>query len=233
MAVIGNLLYVHVPKTGGISTLRYLHAVSGGQGLWPMSEDWPFPAEHVPVSAVPKYTGRSIDSFDLIIACIRNPWEQQLSHWLHWRDAYARGGRSVVEMTAAMCHDMTSWLLEPLSDYRVWWEHCLTGDGTMHINELSETAQRLGDYYHWWLQDEEGRLPDTLRFVRFDDLAAGVKALVPSEHDFPHVNRSPKRDSAQHYTRNSLKLVAKRFFYTLNGLFSETFTPPQPQEPRT
>ena len=233
MAIVGNVLYVHIPKTGGISTLRYLHAVSGGKGLWPMTDDWPFPSEHVPVSAVPKFTDRTIDSFDMIVATIRDPWEQQLSHWLHWRDSYARGGRSLPELTAALCHDMTAWLLEPLSDYRVWWEHCLTRTNNLHVNDLTAAAQALPDYYRWWLQDEDGQLPDTLRLCPFDNLENAVKELVPSDHEFPHVNGSPARDTAQHYSANAIRLVQDRFRDTCAGMFSAAFTPPEPQEPRT
>jgi hypothetical protein len=231
VAIIGNVLYVHIPKTGGISTIRYLYAASGGKGLWPMTPDWPFPSEHVPVSAVPTYTGRNIDSFEMILATIRDPWEQQLSNWLHWRDSYARGGRGLTELTAAMCHDMTSWLLEPMSDYRVWWEYVVRGT-KLHVNDLSAMQSTLPDFYRWWLQDEDGKLPDTLRLCPFDNLEAAVTALVPSDHEFPHVNTSPARDTAQHYSANSILLVQERFRETVGGMFSKKFTPPEPNEPR-
>ena len=102
-AYSGDVLFIHIPKTGGTAVKDYM-AQCGS-----ISTEG-FSTGHVRLIDTVKATGRPVDSWRVIIAAIRDPYAQQVSQWRFWADRYARGQRHADDIRAASSPDMTSWL---------------------------------------------------------------------------------------------------------------------------
>lgn len=219
-----DVLFVHIPKTAGMSVRAYVrdnspkdtaYQVSGREGL----------VDHVPIRDIPLWTERAIDSFKLIVAVVRDPYEQQLSQWWHWRDGYARGGRTLVEYTAAIRPDLASWLLEPYAEYSTWYEAHLKplhmgnrpASHAQHLEQVTQAVRAYGYYEYWLTTGADRELPPNLLIIPFDDVAWRVpQALAPYMRDdaateLDHRNVSRKRDARQYHTNWSVSIIEQRF----------------------
>lgn len=212
MIYSADVLFVHIPKAGGLSARKWLfgnlpgardqEGTPGGNG---------FPVPHVPLRDVERWTGRPLNSFKLIVAIVRDPYEQALSQWVHWRDGFARGGRHPCEWAAGMYGQLHHWLLEPLSDWRFWYEGQYGG---LTEPAAYESMQQTG-FYEWFLQP----FPGNLTVLRFGDFAQRLPELCAPHlkaeaTPFPHENRSVQRDARQYYNGLSVKQVRDRFRWT-------------------
>lgn len=218
-----DVLFVHIPKTAGISVRQYMRDNSPPGEAYQLSSEDGY-VDHAPLRDVEQWAGRALDSWKLIVAVIRSPYEQVLSQWWHWRDSYARGGRTEVECNAALCPDLQTWLLTPYGDYPTWYESVLLPkhrDGTPPptdagaIHKASAEVRQLG-YYEWWLK-VDGELPQNLLTVPFTDVSTRLpQALAPYMKDdaageLPHNNRSRRREARKYHTHLSMEVCEARF----------------------
>jgi len=95
-----EVLFIHIPKTGGWSVKNYMkeHLRDVLLPDDPLSN---LPIGHVRLQDIERFTGRAPDSFHLILAVLRNPYEQQISQACFWAMRYIEGGRHV--------HDVATW----------------------------------------------------------------------------------------------------------------------------
>lgn len=218
-----HVLCLHIPKTAGISCRQYINDWSPDGTAYQLRKGDGY-VDHLPLRHVEGWTGRRLDSFELIVAVVRNPFEHALSQWWHWRDGYARGGLSEVEMTAALANDLTSWLVMPYSDYPTYYEavlyprHASRGVPPQQANELQAIAARVRQqgYYEWWLRLED-EIPDNVVVIPFHEVNTRFPEVVrpfmvdgaPAELD--HRNKSRARDMRQYQTLLSIEIIEARY----------------------
>ena len=215
MAVFSDdVLFIHIPKTGGWSAKNYLKQAVPGV-LLPEEHDYPFPIGHIPLRDVERFSGRSPNSFQRIVAIVRNPYEQQLSQWLFWRDRFARGGRHPHDYGAAIWPDITPWLMDTVAcDFHVWYEEAVPG--ATKTTATRNGYRDFGGYYRYWLELPDGTMPDHLAIVRFEEMTeafpAAVREFADPEVEFPHLNAGPKRAGTRDYfTPLAMQLVERKF----------------------
>lgn len=226
MAVFNDdICFIHIPKTGGWSAKKYLKAAVPGI-LLPEEHDYPFPVGHIPLRDVEKFSGRSPDSFERIVAVVRNPYEQQLSQWLFWKDRFAQGGRHFHDYAAAAWPDITPWLMDTTAcDFHVWYEEAI--EGATKTVATREGYEEFGGYYAYWLA-VNNVIPDNVVLVKFEELSDAFPKAVAEWADpdvsFPHLNPGPKRGDTREYytTRLAAQLVTRKFAWTFDvGLYEE------------
>lgn len=214
MVVSDRLLFVHVPKTGGISCREWLVDNVPG-AIHPLTDKRSQIAEpHLPLRHVEETTGRTLDSFDRIIAVIRDPYAQQLAMWSHQRTQYALGGRHPLQMAAATKPDIEAWLRDRACDWRFWYEIQRSGMTSEGWRAAETVVSEIG-YYEYTLA-VNGELPPNLVLVDFANLARGVAQaaapfLVPDPSPFPHHQRTELRSARPFYTPLALQLIAQKF----------------------
>ena len=222
MAVFSSdLLFLHIPKTGGWSAKHYLRDNVPGM-TFPKDHDDPFPIGHIPLRDVQTFSGRAPDSFERIVVVIRNPYDQQLSQWMFWRDRFARGGRHVHDIHAALYPDLTHWLLDPMCDFHVWYEETV---GQARKTVATERGYNdFGGYYRYWLE-VDGEIPPNVVVVRMEEIETAFPAAVadyarPDPAPFPHMNAQPKRAETQaYYTPLARRLVEEKFTWAFAGYY--------------
>lgn len=224
MAVMNDeVLFIHIPKTGGWSCKNWLKANVPGIKM-PDEHENPFPIGHIPLRDIERFSGRKPGDFEKIVAVVRDPYAQQLSQWQFWRDRYARGGRHPHDLIAAMYPSLMHWLLDPNSDFHVWYEETI-GDRT------KTTAKKLGyqdfgGFYPYWLANEDNTFPDNLELVRFEQLEAfpGMFAdYVEGEPgEMKHLNPGPKTgDTKEYYNAVAVQIVERKFRWAFeSGLYT-------------
>ena len=79
-----NLLFIHVPKTGGKSVEAYLKSLSGGQALFhPRKQDiFPCSPQHMHAEMLELLFGESYVQYSFMV--VRNPYRRFVSEY-HWR----------------------------------------------------------------------------------------------------------------------------------------------------
>jgi hypothetical protein len=160
------VLFIHIPKTGGWSVKNYMREHLPDV-LMPDDPRSKLPIGHVRLQDIERFTGRSPDSFALILAVLRNPYEQQISQACFWAKRFMRGGRHVhdintwrhvfaerVETRAAECiwsHDafafepgdfnLTGFVSDPRCDFHVWYEQHFAFEPGQSTAEQQATRQ--------------------------------------------------------------------------------------------
>lgn len=200
-----DFLYLHIPKTGGISHRDWLEKNFKARSC---REDG-FPIGHIRAADIKEVTGRDPRDFPKIIAVIRDPFDQQVSQWLHWLNRFQQGDRHVCCFGAA-CHDnMDGWLRDPYSDFDLWYLQHL---GQEHEKGgLARWISPSPGYYHFWLQ-VEGRIPENLHLVWFENMAQEWAQAFQDDTPLPILNRGPKKEPLNTYlTDFSRMLIMKKF----------------------
>ena len=238
-----DVLFIHIPKTAGISCKQYMEA-NLPDVLWPKPEDEEavkaskLPIGHIPLRDIPGLTGRSLDSWERIIAVIRNPYEQQVSQWNFWRDRYARGQRHMHDSAAAAHPSIHTWLDEsgtPGVDFHIWYAHRFhPGENWVEAPRGDGTYNFWGGYYRFWLFDEDGRKPPNLTVLKAEDMnqtfpAALAPWIAGAPPEMPHANRTAHADYTEYYShpeaervRKSLAIVEEKFRWTFDeGLYEK------------
>ena len=201
MLISDDVLFLHVPKTGGLSVTSYLienlkGPISLSRGLKARprkTADWPYAdiaarlsefrgGRHESLRRAAKVLagqGRQLSDFKLILAVIRNPYDLEVSHYEHQRKPKVvkrRGDRTEAVAAAA------------------------TGDFT-HFAKVApyygKLPARIERYYTL-----KGETPANMQLVRFEALSDSVPGLVApfsfNRGAFPHHNvssgRRPYRD---------------------------------------
>lgn len=161
-----DVLYIHVPKTGGWSVKNYMREVLPDV-LMPDNPESRLPIGHVRLADIERFTGRSPDSFRLILAVIRNPYEQQLSQACFWGERYLAHQYNCLAsyfvhgtMPEPHVHDTNTWkhVTEPKQTalrYIQWREHVSGGKFPWQpgdINMLGFASDQSCDFHVWYEQ---------------------------------------------------------------------------------
>jgi hypothetical protein len=198
-----------------------------------MPDEAGFPVGHIRLQDVPRFTGREIDSFKLIVAPVRDPWEQQVSQAAYWATRYLEGSRHVHDvstwrhvsemivhediMRCAMSCERFSWQPRHINmtgfvddmrcDFRSWYaQH--------HGAGVKDYEQE--DYYRWWLT-YNGEIPDTVRLVGVGCFNTHLPQLLQpfAEHELPRLkqlNTSSHQDSVMlFYTSLAVDAIHTKF----------------------
>lgn len=228
-----RLLFVHIPKTGGTSIKRYLwDHLPGVRGQRPASwgddfDSGGLPIGHVPLRDIERFTGRTPDSFERILAVIRNPYEQQVSQWLFWRERYAIGHRHPHDLCAASHSDVNGWLEDPLCDFHLWYEERFSdGDPAWRKSRLPEERYATwGGFYPYWLADKTGRFPDNLQMLEFSTLAddfPGAVADFTEAAELPRMNAATLRFPVPaYYSQRGAALVEMKFPWAFGTVYGK------------
>lgn len=181
-----DVLFIHIPKTGGTSFKDYMAANLPGMKIPdPRDDDWnqtsKLPIGHVPLRDIEAFTGRPLDSWDRIIGIIRNPYRQQVSQWWFWHKRYAEGDQHPNSVHAAMHPRIHTWLLEPECDFHIWYEQRFHADSPLVKKPPSAVTgyEGWGGYYKYWLTVDE-EFPPNLHILKMEELdTTGPAALAP------------------------------------------------------
>ncbi len=210
-----DVLFIHIPKTGGTSAKRYMAEVLPDL-KWPRTATWfmladgadkvtaehhekaratvegsRLPIGHVPLKDLQRFTGRAPESWDRIIAILRNPFEQQVSQWWFWHTRYAEGDHHPSDIVAGMHSRFGSWLRDPYADYHRWYElQQFEDDEPMKTKPEADPAPR--GYYRWWLE-VDGEIPPNVVTLKMEEMATTLPAALAPYCDgvmpeVPHVN---------------------------------------------
>ena len=191
-----DVLFIHIPKCGGTVVKEYLHTHLHNV-KWPRNAHWfagrdgriePTPADeqraaktvedsklpigHIPLRDIPNYTGREIESWERIVTVIRNPYHQQISQWLFWRDRYAMGYNHANDVHAAMHPRFDSWVGTPDADFHIWYEQRKSIQ-TPLVKRPPSTENdyaNWGGFYPYWVGVGDS-IPDNVVLLRQETLA--------------------------------------------------------------
>ena len=171
MLLSDDVLFIHAPKTGGISVVEYLAwNLPGRKVLFrPGGRGHPRPLErardllrqvsyadgdrHAPLTAAADQlhaVGRSLDDVRTVLAVIRNPYDLEVSRFAFYAQSYHRG---LSELARS-------------GDF----ERFCRGAGYPW-----GPPQPIEDWYTL-----DGEVPANMRLLRFEVLGAGIKSTIPS-----------------------------------------------------
>jgi SAM-dependent methyltransferase len=207
-----DVLFLHVPKTGGTSMTRYLLEVL------PPPVHYTRPAgveeDYAQRDGVVHIIGRrhetlpdavdllrkydlTLAAFKLILAVIRNPYSLEISRYHYLREGHPEdAGR---DQQLALTRDFPAFAAES----------SFTVDG-----------HGLDSYFYW-----EDRLPENLTIARFESLEGDVKQAlhsvgIASDHTFHWMNRSRHDDFSSYYTEKAENAVYDKYKWVFDaGLY--------------
>jgi|GEM_PF-5577030 len=239
-----DVLFVHIPKTGGTAVKRYMMKVLP-DAVWPnprneaMSAASKLPIGHVRLADIERFTGRPLDSWKLILAVLRDPYEQQLSQWMFWRERYAKGQRHIHDMVAALYPDLTGWLQDPRCDFHVWYQQYVGYPNLISQQALARSAAPEGEnryadfggFYRFWLE-VDGKIPEHVTTIDMHEIDERMPKLLEPfakpgaiEAEIEHVNVGRHDVNPMvYYTAQAAKLVEDKFRWTFaEGVYPRWF----------
>ncbi|MEM7139529.1 MAG: hypothetical protein AAF548_00755 [Actinomycetota bacterium] len=194
-----DVLFLHVPKTGGISItdhlLEHLNGSVSYTAEQPAKQAYGASFAHgrrhelmVEAQAFFQARGRSLEDFEEIFAVMRNPYDLEVSryHYLQKGHEIDRG----IAQDLAMEGDFTAYLED--APFFGWSPPNIAG------------YYRIGE-----------RIPANLRILRFENLAAEINTrmnahLDPDRGVLPHRNSSERDAYARYYDGRSEQLCYER-----------------------
>ena len=235
-----DVLFIHVPKTGGTSTTFYLLGVLPE----PIYYSHPFRDEVLPNRAIVEITGRRHESlaeardvvadygfdihrFPLILAAIRNPYDLEVSRY-----AYLRAGlpwERGEDLELALASDFERFAVKSQHRGGHWWG----SDPETHAALGFDRNDRNGHPYPDDLATFytlDGEIPENLRVIRFEHLAGDlIDALrtigIDGGGEVPWFNRSPHDDYRSYYTRRAEEAVYDRYRWAFDRGFYPRLDP--------
>lgn len=218
-----DVLFIHIPKCAGWSVKKYLQKVLPDV-LMPDDPRAKLPIGHVRLQDLFRFTGRDPKSFKLILAVVRDPYEQQLSQWQFWRDRYAQGQRHLHDVVAASCPDLTTFLEDPRCDFHVWYEqHYAYQPGVqLAVREYPAVPagrnryQDFSGIFRYWITVDD-EIPENVHVLRAETLDEELPEILcdfdPAIRsvDVPRLNTSPHgTDVRAYYTPRAAQLVEEK-----------------------
>lgn len=225
-----DVLFLHVPKTGGLSVTRYLldtlpkplaitHPIYD-DGLDRRGITQVDGARHESMAEardILRALGRDIPQFRMVMVGMRNPYDQEVSRY-----AYLRQGHhweSGPEQDLALASDFETFAIGNCQAGGRWNQYGLEG-GRPRPNEIR-------DYYML-----DGALPDNLTVIRFehlaDDLLGALAAIgIVGAPEFPWDNRSDHSAYATYYSPAAEAAVYDRYRWVFDQGFYGRLRPAQ------
>jgi hypothetical protein len=236
-----DLLFIHVPKTGGMSTSGYLlDVLPKPVYLSHPAEVW---NDDLPARDVVQLVGRrheslpeardvvarhgfAVDRFPLILATIRNPYDLEVSRYTYLRIGYhwERGP----EQSLALASTFEEYAVKNEQRGGLWQTEELTihdaaalGDGTP-----PDYPNELKDFYTL-----DGRIPPNMRVIRFENMVPELIDALRSigiegrETDVPWVNKSHRDDFRAYYTPRAEEAVYQRYRWVFDQGFYPRLDP--------
>ena len=223
-----DLRFIHVPKTGGMSTSVYLlETLPRPVYLSHPEEVW---NDTLPKRGILQIVGRrsetlaearevvarygfDVGRFPLVLATSRNPYDLEVSRYAYLRIGHA--WEHGPEQDLAFSSTFEEFAVKNQQRGGSWATDAVTThDAVTRAAEAArpEYANELKDFYA-----PDGSPPDNLRVVRFENLAAELLAALRSvgiegrAADFPWVNRSREDDFAAYYTPRAEEAIYHRY----------------------
>jgi hypothetical protein len=211
-----DLLFVHVPKTGGASVSKYLLKVLPKPVYWTHPEAGETPSNpgvvHIRGVAhesleeardVIQEYGYDIAEIPLILAVLRNPYSLEVSRYAYLKKGYIWDRGNNQEL--ALYEDFESFAIK----------------STDH----GGPGMSLQTYF---LLD--GRMPENLRVIKMENLAEGVKEAlrtvgIETTDDFPEENVSEHDPFLSYYTRAAEEAVYQRYKWVFDEGFYKRIDP--------
>jgi hypothetical protein len=230
-----DVLFIDIPRTSGRwSVKQYLHDHLPDV-LMPDDPRSKLPIEYVRLQDIERFTGRRPESFETILAVVRNPYEQQLSQMAFWAKRFLQGGRhvhdvntwryvaaDVVNEDLAKCifdpvafefqprHlNLTGFVPDPRCDFALWYmQHYGFAPGQRPTEQEAAriTNRELVDgRYNFWLT-VDGKIPSNVVTLRAERL----------EHDLPRLigPMAGEELPPPEYLNTSPHSLTTRDFYT-------------------
>ncbi len=235
-----DLLFIHVPKTGGMSISGYLlEILPKPRYLSHPAEVW---NEELPARGVVQIVGKrhetlpeardvvarhgfAVERFPLILATIRNPYDLEVSRYTYLRIGYhwERGP----EQELAMSSTFEEYAVKNEQRGGIW----QTQELTFHDAALGDAAppdypNELKDFYTL-----DGRIPPNMRVIRFENLVPelidALRAIGVEGHeaDVPWVNQSRRDDFRAYYTPRAEEAVYARYCWVFDQGFYPRLDP--------
>lgn len=241
-----EILFIHIPKCAGTAVKQWLFEnFDGMQGQDPRNptetaQAAGIPIGHIPLRDIERYTGRKPESFKLIFAIVRDPYDQQLSQWLFWADRYRRSGRHVHDICAASHPTIDTWLQDPGCDFHLWYEDRFNPQEALVERAGPENGYAgFGGYYLYWIS-VNGEIPQNLKVVDYDRVAEDLPKMLASFKDgelapLPFVNTGTARGPTQeYYTPDAALMVEQKFQWAFANLYQRWVWPgkPEVEQPR-
>jgi len=232
-----DLLFVHVPKTGGLSATGYLLDVLP-RPVWLSHPIWDasLPARGVvqidgrrhetlaEAAAITARRGLPVERFAAILATIRNPYDLEVSRWAYLRQGHQweRGP----EQELALASPFEEFAVKNEQRGGGWATAALArfDGGAPLVGTTRDRRRRPGELREFY--EIDGRIPGNLRLLRFEhlaeDLAEALRELGvdTGAAPFPWVNRSARGDYRAYYTPAAEAAVYRRYRWVFDrGLY--------------
>jgi len=208
-----------------------------------------FPIGHIPLRHIVKPPARwrmelgavprPAESFDKILAIVRNPYEQQVSQYLFWLKRGEVNRAQGVQMHphdegAFRCYDQMMgnvhagfrlWLRIPrFCDFFLWYEahHAPTEDWTPG-GQVGGGYEGFGGYYRYWVSVGD-RVPPNVEILRMEELATEwprvMAEFIPDPPPLPVVNvHNPGVDWRSFYDEDAARRVESKFRWAFENFY--------------
>ncbi len=212
-----DVLFVHVPKAGGMSVTRCLLRVLPR----PVYYSLPPPHEKITDPSIVQIPGvrhetleeareivraygYDILEFPLILAVLRNPYAIEVSRYKYLQQTSHRPDRAD-DQELALNEDFQTFAIK----------------SSFHAGD----SRPLESYF---LLD--GKVPPNLRIIKFENLVEELKAAlrqvgIEQVADFPHLNRSRHADFRLYYTRRAEEAVYQKYKWAFDSGLYERLDP--------
>lgn len=230
-----SLLYIHAPKTGGMSLTRYLLSILPRPVYYTHpfvgTEDLPSGVEeihgkrHESLAEARDVAGRygfSLDRFPLILVGIRNPYELEVSRYAYLRmeHPWEMPGTELRRARDSSFEEFAT--ASELSGGHWWPDDPLSGSIPAYAAREIQRRAYPNDLAGFYTVD--GRIPANLRMIRFenmaDELADALGALgIETTQGLPWANQSPHDHYLSYYTPRAEEAVYRRYRWAFDQGF--------------
>jgi SAM-dependent methyltransferase len=217
-----DILFLHVPKTGGMSVTSYLldvlpppvHYVRAGDGR----EDFarrngvvqvtgPRHGSLAEAAELVQQHGLTLQDFKIMLAVLRNPysWEVSLYHYLRAGHPWDYGPNQNLALT----RDFATFVAE-------------SSFGAGDASSPLQSHRPLESYFYL-----DGELPPNLTVARLETLQADIKGalgaagITPGDTKFPWRNKSRHAEFASYYTPEAEEAVYRKYKWVFDAGFYE------------